>query len=59
MTPPMSPGPLCPICSQPLTPRERAPEQRWMETEYVCLDIDCLEFGIYRASSSWPQPSRR
>ena len=40
---------MCPICGQHLTVRDRGPHQQWLEDEYVCLDIDCLEFGIYKA----------
>jgi hypothetical protein len=50
VTPPIDTGLLCPICRQPMTPRERSPEQSWLGPEYVCLDIDCLEFGIYHAA---------
>ena len=37
------------MCGQRLTVRDRGPEQRWLEPEYVCIDLDCLEFGIYKA----------
>jgi hypothetical protein len=44
---------MCPICGQHLTVRDRGPHQQWLEDEYVCLDIDCLEFGIYKAARAW------
>ena len=39
--------PQCPLCERPMSVRERGLAQAGLPTEYVCLDLDCLEFGVY------------
>lgn len=55
----VGPSPTCPLCGQRMDQRARAPEQQWLAPEYVCLDLECLEFGVYRAHEpSYGPPPR-
>ena len=38
----------CPVCSYPMTRRVRASAQAHLAAEYVCWNMDCLDFGLYR-----------
>ncbi len=39
--------PPCPLCGQLMTVRRPAVDGAHLSMEFVCLDIDCLEFGVY------------
>lgn len=41
------PAPPCPLCGQLMTVRRPAVDASHLPVEFVCLDIDCLEFGVY------------
>ena len=41
-------GTDCPVCSHPMTRRVRASAQAHLPAEYVCWNMDCFDFGLYR-----------
>jgi hypothetical protein len=38
----------CEVCGRALLLRDRAPAQALISPEYVCANLDCCEFGIYK-----------
>jgi hypothetical protein len=43
--------PSCRICGQPMLPREADAEAIDVD-KFVCVNAECLEFGVYKAVST-------
>ena len=42
----------CPVCGAVMTKRDRGPAQAQLPPEYVCWNMDCLQFGTYQRMES-------
>ncbi|CAA9372692.1 MAG: hypothetical protein AVDCRST_MAG47-1383 [uncultured Nocardioidaceae bacterium] len=47
----------CPVCSYPMTRRVRARAQAHLPAEFVCWNMDCLDFGLYRHAAPRTVPT--